>query len=66
MSCDVMISLQFGHGGEAVEDMASVHGAGIAATGFNSATAVKPWKTARVRSACRGEVSSRPGERGQG
>src|SRR5947199_409426 len=37
--------LQFGHGGEAVEDRETVGAGGGHLGGFNSATAVKPWRT---------------------
>jgi len=37
--------LQFGHGGGAVEDWVPAGGLGGATAGFNSATAVEPWRT---------------------
>jgi len=41
-----LAQLQFGHGGEAVEDAEIEGGRNVTKLGFNSATAVKPWKTA--------------------
>ena len=38
-------SLQFGHGGDAVDDHGRQPGRGSASRGFNSATAVTPWMT---------------------
>jgi hypothetical protein len=43
---DAVITLQFGHGGEAVETRPPTT-RWAHATGFNSATAVKPWKRVR-------------------
>ena len=37
--------LQFGHGGDAVDDFASSAVAAERRSGFNSATAVTPWMT---------------------
>jgi len=39
------LMLQFGHGGEAVEDKLAERGKVLVIQCFNSATAVKPWKT---------------------
>ena len=38
-------ALQFGHGGDAVENEAQLKELNQATGGFNSATAVMPWKT---------------------
>jgi len=40
-----MISLQFGHGGGAVEDATQNVIAAAVTEDFNSATAVEPWRT---------------------
>ena len=54
--------LQFGHGGEAVETKKEQSSAS-AQLGFNSATAVKPWKLERGR---RGETAERGLQFGHG
>ena len=37
--------LQWGHGNEAVEEIALRIGSRCVTTGFNGATAIKPWKS---------------------
>ena len=50
--CVYAMSLQFGHGGDAVENSPSWLGTWVKSVAFNSATAVMPWKMIEWAEGC--------------